>query len=182
MIHSYLLALLVAYLLLCLGYALFSLKTTRSPLFRGVSLVYLGISVGLALYLYNQLLSQPRPLSQEFFNRAEEAVVLATYPHSGEAIYLWLQLPDDPQPAYYVMPWSGRTAEELEISQREAREHGGKVVMNGPFNQDHRHGLRTEEEDRIFSPAVPPRPPLKEAETGGIPSAQRHVPRTPALD
>lgn len=173
MIHSHLLALLVAYLLLCLGYALFSLKTTRSPLFRGVSLIYLGVSVGLALYLYNQLLSQPRPISQEFFNSAEEAVVLATHPRSGEAIYLWLQLPGNPQPAYYVMPWSGRAAEELEISQREAREHGGRVVMNGPFNQDRRHGLKAEEEERIFFPAVPPRPPLKEGEVSGAPTAQR---------
>lgn len=173
MMNPELTALLVAYLLLCLGYALFSLKTTRSPLFRGISLMYLGISVGLALYLYNQLLSQPRPLSQELFNNAEEAVVLATHPRSGEAIYLWLQLPGSAQPAYYVMPWSGQAAEELEISQREAREHGGRVVMNGPFNQDRRHGLRSEEEERIFFPAVPPRPPLKEGETSGAPAAQR---------
>lgn len=173
MMNPHLTALLVAYLLLCLGYALFSLKTTRSPLFRGVSLAYLGVSVGLALYLYNQLLSQPRPISQEFFNSAEEAVVLATHPRSGEAIYLWLQLPGNPQPAYYVMPWSGRAAEELEISLREAREHGGRVVMNGPFNQDRRHGIRAEEEERIFFPAVPPRPPLKDGEMADTPAAQR---------
>lgn len=176
MTHNHLIALLVAYLLLCLGYALFSLRTTRSHLFRGISLLYLGTSVGLALYLYNQLLSQPKPISQEFFNNAGEAIVLATHYHSDEAIYLWLQLPDHPQPAYYVMPWSGRAAEELEISQREAREHGGMVVMKAPFEQDQRHGLRADEEERIFFPAIPPRPPLKEAEAAGAAGALRHQP------
>ncbi|MFZ5619983.1 MAG: hypothetical protein ACOY5W_03040 [Pseudomonadota bacterium] len=177
MMHTHLIALLVGYLILCLGYALFSMKTTRSNLFRGVSLVYLAASVGVSLFLYNQLLSLPKPISQEFFNDAKEAVVLGVHLKNDREIYLWLQLPGRDQPGYYVMPWNGRAAEELEMARREAREHGGLVVMNAPFQHNKMYGMRADEEERVFFPAFPARPPLKDAETD-TESAARHFEHT----
>jgi hypothetical protein len=176
MIHTHLVALLVAYLLVCLGYALFSLKTTRSRLFRGISLLYLGSSIGVSLYLYNQLLSLPKPIDQEFFIAAKEATVLGVKVSGGNGIYLWLQLPERDQPAYYVMPWNGRAAEDLEIAQREAREHGGSVVMNAPFENNQMHGLRADRDEQLFSAAIAARPPLKNAELGSGSTAYQFDP------
>lgn len=176
MMHTHLVALLVAYLLVCLGYALFSLKTTHSNLFRSISLLYLGSSIGVSLYLYNQLLSLPKPIDQEFFVAAKEATVLGVKVSSGNGIYLWLQLPDRAHPGYYVMPWNGRAAEDLEIAQREAREHGGSVVMNAPFENNQMHGLRADQDEQLFSAAIPARPPLKHAEIGSEPTAYQFDP------
>lgn len=159
-----LLALLVAYLIVSLGYALFSMKTSVSHAFRIVSLVYLAGSIGVALYLFNQLLSQPKPIEQEYLSRAKEAVVLAVRAKDDEAIYLWLELPDRPAPAYYVMPWSGQAAGELEIAQREAAQQDGLVLMKAPFSRSRRQGNRADEEDKVFYAAAPPRPPLKSGE------------------
>lgn len=160
-----LLALLVAYLIVSLGYALFSMKTTTSHAFRFVSLLYLAGSIALALYLFNQLLSHPRPVEQEYFSRAKEAVVLAVRPKDDEAIYLWLQLPDRQAPAYYVMPWSGQAAGELEIAQREAAQRDGVLMMKAPFTRGWRQGIKGDEKDKVFYAAAPPRPPLKSGET-----------------
>lgn len=131
-----LLALLVGYLIVALGYCLFSMRSTASHTFRLISLLYLVASVSLALYLFNQLLSQPRPIDQEYFSQAKEAVVLAVRQKDGQAIYLWLQLPDRDAPAYYVMPWDGQAGGDLEIAQREAAQQDGLVLMNHPFKRD----------------------------------------------
>lgn len=176
------LALLVAYLIVSLGYALFSMKTTISHAFRLVSLFYLAGSIAMALYLFNQLLSQPRPVDQEYFSRAKEAVVLAVRPKDGEAIYLWLQLPDRQAPAYYVMPWSGRAAGDLEIAQREAAQRDGVLMMNAPFKRGWRQGIKGDEKDAVFYAAAPPRPPLKsgEMDDGSGPAMQFRPSLSPA--
>lgn len=161
-----LLALLVAYLVVSLGYALFSMKTAASHALRLTSLLYLMVSIGLALYFFNQLLSHPRPIDQEYFSSAREAVVLATRPKDGEAIYLWLQLPDQAAPAYYVMPWSGQAAGDLDIAQREAAQQDGLVLMKHPFRRNQRQGLEGDDKDKMFYAAPPPRPPLKSGELG----------------
>lgn len=171
-----LLALLVAYLMASLGYALFSMKTTVSHSFRLVSLLYLAGSIGMALYLFNQLMSQPKPIEQEYLSRAKEAVVLAVRPKDGEAIYLWLQLPDRPAPAYYVMPWSGQAAGDLEIAQREAAQQDGLVLMKDPFSRSRRQGIRGDEEDKVFYAAAPPRPPLKSGELDDASPAVQYRP------
>lgn len=164
-----LLALLLAYLIVSLGYALFSMKTTVSHVFRLASLLYLAGSIGMALYLFNQLLSLPKPIDQEYFSQAREAVVLATRAKDGEAIYLWLQLPDRAAPVYYVMPWSGQAAGDLEIAQREAAQQDGLVLMNHPFKRSQRHGIAGDEKDKVFYATPPPRPPLKSGERDGGP-------------
>lgn len=173
---NHLLALLGAYLVVSLGYTLFSLKTTRSHGFRLIALAYMGVSVGIALYFYNQLLSLPRPIDQEYFSKAKEAVVLAVRPKSDSAIYLWLQLPDRDYPTYYVMPWSGQAAGELEIAQKDAAEQEGVVLMKTPFKNNPRPGMKGTEKERVFYASQPPRPPEKWGEREQARPALRYVP------
>lgn len=173
---NHLLALLGAYLVVSLGYTLFSLKITRSHGFRLIILAYMGVSVGLALYFYNQLLSLPRPIDQEYFNSAKEAVVLAVRPKSDSAIYLWLQLPDHDYPTYYVMPWSGQAAGELEIAQKDAAEQEGVVLMKMPFKHNPRPGMKGTEKERVFYSSPPPRPPEKWGEREQARPALEYVP------
>lgn len=173
---NHLLALLAAYLVVSLGYTLFSLKTTRSHGFRLIALVYMGVSVGLALYFYNQLLSLPRPIDQEYFSNAKEAVVLAVRPKSDSAIYLWLQLPDRDYPTYYVMPWSGQAAGELEIAQKEAAEQEGLVLMKTPFKHNQRPGMKGTDKDPVFYASPPPRPPEKWGEQNQATPALQYGP------
>lgn len=177
-----LIALLVAYLIVSLGHALFSMKTTTSHAFRLVSLLYLACSIAMALYLFNQLLSHPRPVDQEYFSRAREAVVLAARPKAGEAIYLWLQLPDRQAPAYYVMPWSAQAAGDLEIAQREAAQREGVLMLDAPFRHGLRQGIKGDEKDTVFYAAAPPRPPLKvgERDDGSGRAMEYRPPASPA--
>lgn len=161
---SRLLALLVGYLIISLGYALFSFRAMSSQFFRSLALGYLVLSIGWVLYFYNQLLSLPKPIDQEYFSSATEAVVLAVRAKSDSAVYLWLQLPDRDYPSYYVMPWNGQAAKELEIAQREAAEQEGLVLMKHPFRRNPQQGMRGDEKDRMFYSAPPARPPEKMGE------------------
>lgn len=166
---DHLIALLIGYFILSLGCTLFYLRTTRSHLFRGISLFYLGASVATSLYLYSQLLSLPKPIAQEYFNRnAKEAVVLGVRAKDDQSIYLWLQLPNQDYPVYYTMPWSGQAAEELSIATKAAAQEGSVVLMKHPFQPNLRMGQRGDNKDVVFYAAPPPRPPLKlgEQESG----------------
>lgn len=172
-----LLALLIAYLIVSLGFTLFSMRSTIRHSFRVVSLLYLAASVGVALYLFNQLLSRPKPIDQEYLSQATEAVVLAVRAKDDQAIYLWLQLPDREAPAYFVMPWDGKAVGELEIAQREAAEQDGLVLMNHPFKRSQRQGLKGDDKDKVFYASPPPRLPLKPAEHDrGGQALQYHAP------
>src|SRR3954466_9706862 len=56
---------------------------------------------------FADLLSKPKPVALEWFNRSmTEAMVLSARMQEGEAIYLWLQLPNSPEPRYYKIGWS----------------------------------------------------------------------------
>lgn len=174
---SHLLTLLAAYLVVSLGYTLFSLKTASNHLFRLIALSYMVGSVVLALYFYNQLLSLPKPIDQEYFNNAKEAVVLAVRPKSDSAIYLWLQLPDRDYPTYYVMPWNGQAAGELEIAQKEAAEQEGLVLMKTPFKHNQqRAGMKGTDKDPVFYAAPPLRPPEKWGEQNQATPALQYGP------
>lgn len=173
----YLVALLIANLILSLGVTLFYMRTCRSHLFRLVALFYLAASTAASLFLYNQLLSQPKPISQEFFLRhAGEAVVLGAKAKDEETIYLWLQLPGHEAPAYYSMPWSGKAEEDLQMARKVVGEQGGSLLMKDPFQAMPMTGLRGDREDRVFYVAPPPRPPLKAAEETGADPATVYRP------
>ncbi|MEM7021081.1 MAG: hypothetical protein AAF637_00675 [Pseudomonadota bacterium] len=83
-----------------------------------------------------QLLSMPKPVSYEWWHgQADEATVLSSNLQEQRGIYLWLQLPDVPEPRAYVLPWDQKMAEQLQAAQREAEERRSGVQMRLPFER-----------------------------------------------
>jgi hypothetical protein len=118
----------------------------------GAALLFLPAAyVGLS-----RLLSMPKPAELEWWQaRTEEATVLASSLREDEAIYLWLQLGDLPEPRAYSLPWNRDLAEQLQAATREAAENQSQVQMRQPFepSQDDR-------EPKFYSmpqPALPPK-------------------------
>ncbi len=109
-----------------------------------------------------EMLSKPKPMSFEWYQRNEEkAVLLGISLHEGESIYLWLRLAGSFEPRYYVIPWNLRLAERLEDAADEAVRRNSTIVLKNPFYR------RSFEEwgdlnFEIFPPPLPPqkRPPL----------------------
>jgi hypothetical protein len=83
---------------------------------------------------FAQLLALPKPVGLEWWQaNAQEATVLAASLREDEAIYLWLQLKDVPEPRAYALPWHRDLAEQLQAAQREAEESQTQVQMRLPF-------------------------------------------------
>jgi len=81
-----------------------------------------------------QLLSMPKPVTFEWWHgQADEATVLSSSMQEEKGIYLWLQLPDVPEPRAYVLPWNQQMAEQLQAALREAEESRTDVQMRLPF-------------------------------------------------
>jgi hypothetical protein len=95
----------------------------------GVTLFLPAVYAGFA-----QLLALPKPVGLEWWQaNAQEATVLAASLREDEAIYLWLQLKDVPEPRAYSLPWHRDLAEQLQAAQREAEESQSQVQMRLPF-------------------------------------------------
>ncbi len=59
-----------------------------------------------------EMLSKPKPMSFEWYERNEaKAVLIGITLDEGKAIYMWLQLPGSPEPRNYEVPWNLRLAE-----------------------------------------------------------------------
>ncbi|MFQ5936342.1 MAG: hypothetical protein ACE5LB_08045 [Acidiferrobacterales bacterium] len=117
-----------------------------------IPLVYLGL---------NELLSQPKPVRHEWFNRnVAEAILLGVSFDEGRAIYLWLRLGGSREPRYYVLPWKTKLAERLEQLMDESIENDATVKLVKPFS---RRSLLNQGElnAEIIPPEIPPhkRPP-----------------------
>jgi hypothetical protein len=81
-----------------------------------------------------QLLSMPKPATFEWWHgQADEATVLGSNLQENRGIYLWLQLPEVPEPRAYVLPWDRNLAEQLQTAMREAEERRSGVQMRLPF-------------------------------------------------
>jgi hypothetical protein len=81
-----------------------------------------------------QLLSMPKPVTFEWWHgQAHEATVLSSNMQEEKGIYLWLQLPDVPEPRAYVLPWNRQMAEQLQAALRDAEERRSDVQMRLPF-------------------------------------------------
>lgn len=112
---------------------------------------------------YADLLSRPKPTSLEWWHRdAPEATVVASQLREGEAIFLWIELPEADEPRAYRLPWQQELAKQLYGAQRNAETQGTKVKMRRPFDDD------TQELEPVFyAPPQPPLPPKHaERETG----------------
>ncbi len=62
--------------------------------------------------------------------------VLGANMREGEAIYLWLQFDEAPEPRAYVLPWSLETAKQLQRATGRAEAQGTAVRMRRPFESE----------------------------------------------
>jgi hypothetical protein len=119
--------------------------------------VSVGVFVVLIAVVYGggiELLSRPKPLRLEWRDAAD-AQVLGAVPVENEAIYVWLVLPDSPEPRAYALPWSVQAAQQLQDAQSEAAVNGTGVQMTTPFETS------LDDREPLFyampQPAVPPK-------------------------
>lgn len=106
----------------------------RTPV-RIVALVATALTIPLAYIGLIDLLSRPKPIEFEWFDRnALSATVLGVSFEEEKAIYLWLQLEDSALPRYYVLPWRQKLAERLEEAVDDATTRGSTVTIATPFS------------------------------------------------
>jgi hypothetical protein len=119
--------------------------------------VSVGMFVALIAVVYGggiELLSRPKPLRLEWRDAAN-AQVLGAVPVENQAIYVWLVMPDSPEPRAYALPWSVQAAQQLQDAQSEAAVNGTGVQMTMPFETslDNREPLFY----AMPQPAMPPK-------------------------
>ena len=108
----------------------------RAPFIRSAAVVVTAVFIPLSYLGLNELLSKPKPMAHEWFERnAGEATVLGVSLNEGKAIYLWLRLDSSLEPRYYVLPWETKFAEQLQELVEEAIEQGAMVRMVNPFSR-----------------------------------------------
>ncbi len=133
--------------------AAIAIRAPRPLALRAGAVVLAGALMATGYAGFAELLGRPKPASLEWVARnTTEATVLAADMREGEAIYLWLQLEDTPEPRAYVLPWSMAAARQLHQAQGKAEEAGTTVRMRGPFRDADEGG------ERMFYAA--PQPPL----------------------
>ena len=104
------------------------------------------------------MLSKPKPMSFEWYQRSvKKAVLLGVSLHEEESIYLWLRPDGSFEPRYYVVPWNMKLAEKLEDAVDQATRGNSTVVIDNPF---YRRSLK-EWGDLNIEIIPPPIPPLK---------------------
>jgi hypothetical protein len=119
------------------------------------SAVALVAAISVSGYLtLTEMLSRPKPMSLAWAERAvAEAEVLGSTFIEGEAIFVWLRLPDNPEPRAYRLPWNQQQAQQLQDAMNEATEEGTGVRMRMPFQE----GVETEE-PLFYALPQPPTP------------------------
>ncbi len=83
-----------------------------------------------------------------------DATVLGASMREGEAIYLWLQFDEAPEPRAYVLPWSLETAKQLQRATGRAEAQGTAVRMRRPFASE-----PDANEPLFYAAPQPPLPP-----------------------
>ncbi|MFQ5624344.1 MAG: hypothetical protein ACE5FS_13230 [Paracoccaceae bacterium] len=134
------------------GLALIAIRGTAGFPAKLAALALLAGIVGLGYTAFAELLGRPKPARFEWLaSFGEEVPVIASLAVEDEAIYLWLQLPeDDGAPRGYRLPYSLENAKKLQQARREAeRRHGT-------------YSLRRNDGEWVFSakppPPLPPKP------------------------
>ncbi len=106
----------------------------------------------------NDILSRPKPVMLETIHKdVSEASVLGSVMREGEAIYIWLQIPNVDEPRAYQLPWSEETAKQLHKAQQDAEQTGTQVKMKKPFEKT------VDNQEPVFHAPPPPAPPEKQA-------------------
>jgi len=125
---------------------------------RVLAVVITALFIPIAYLQFIEMLSKPKPMSFEWFEReTEKAVVLGVSLHEQRSIYVWLRPGGSFVPRYYVIPWNLRLAEKLEDAVDEAARENSTIVLKKPF---HRRSL-DEWGDLNVEIIPPPLPRLK---------------------
>lgn len=122
------------------------------------SLICATALLPLCYFSLNDILSRPKPVALETIHKDVSQVnVLSSVMKEGEAIFLWLQIPQVEEPRSYRLPWSEETAKQLHKAQQEAEQTGTEVKMKKPFEKT------VDNQEPIFYAAPPPAPVEKQA-------------------
>lgn len=133
-----------------------SIWAPRRIAVRSTALAVAAIFVPLSYAGFATLLSKPKPVSLEWIRAStEEANVLGATIREGEAIYVWLQMPDIPEPRAYMLPWSFELAKQLQEARRQAEERGTGLGMRLPF--EHSWDNQQPKFYPLPQPALPPK-------------------------
>ncbi len=119
-----------ALVLVAAGLAGITLWGARSFLPQASALGLAGLLMFAGYVGLMDVLGRPKPVTVEWsLAQMEEATVVAARLHEGEAIYLWLEMEEPPEPRAYVLPWNLEDAKELSQALREGEEQGTAVRM-----------------------------------------------------
>lgn len=100
------------------------------------------------------LLGRPRPADLSW-GLSGQAQLLAAVIAEGEAIYVWLAIPDEREPRALKLPWNLVVARQLHEARRIAEERGTGVLTRLPLDG-------TPGAERMFWPAPRPSSPPKD--------------------
>lgn len=130
---------------------------------RAVAVLLVAAFLPLGYFTLTEILSQPKPMSHEWFKSSvDEATVLSVSFDEGNAIYLWLQLDESPEPRYYRLPWRPVLAQKLQNYVDEAIRKGARVMLKNPFTKRSFDDLGDLNVEIIVPPQLPgklPPPP-----------------------
>ena len=130
----------------------------RPTRIRVLAVVITAIYIPVAYVQFLEILSRPKPMTFEWYERAtKKAVLLGVSLHEKESIYVWLRPFGSIEPRYYVIPWNLKLAEKLQKATSEATRGNSTVVLEDPFQR------RSLEEwgDLNVEIVPPPLPPVK---------------------
>jgi len=129
----YLFASAVAVAAVLASLAIWAPRVTRVRL---VAVAMTAAFIPIAYLQMLEMLSKPKPMSYEWFQtQTDKAIVLGAHFDEGKAIYLWLQVPDQPSPRYYEIPWNVRLAERIEDAVDDAAAKKSALVIENPFRR-----------------------------------------------
>ncbi len=129
---------------------------------RLLAVVITAMFIPIAYLQFVEMLSKPKPMSFEWYERnLKKAVLLGVSLREKESIYVWLRPAGSLEPRYYVIPWNVKLAEKLQKATDEAVSGKSTVVLEDPFQR------RSLEEwgDLNVEIVPPPLPPLKHPPT-----------------
>ncbi len=145
--------------ILVAGLAWIAVWSPRRPAIKVAATLLATLVLPFGYVALIDLPGRPKPVRDEWLMaRAPEAVVLAFDLDEGQAIYLWLRLPNLDEPRAYWLPWSRRLAQELQDAGQAAKRAGSELAMRAPFEPS------LDDREPRFYPLPQPAPPPKGGE------------------
>jgi hypothetical protein len=133
-----------------------SIWAPRRLAVRSTAFVVAALFVPLSYASFAALLSKPKPVSLEWLRAStQEANVLGATVREGEAIYVWLLMPEITEPRAYTLPWSLELAKQLQEARKQAEQQGTGLGMRLPF--EHSWDKQEPKFYALPQPALPPK-------------------------